>query len=38
MIFMDVNYLEIEDFIDIKIDLEKVIKVNIFVRVIDEFM
>lgn len=38
MISMDVNHPEIEDFIDIKTDLEKVTKANISVRVTDEFM
>ncbi len=38
MISMDVNHPEIEEFIDIKTDLEKVTKANISVRVTDEFM
>ena len=35
---MDVNHPEIEDFIDIKTDLNRVTKANISVRVDDEFM
>ncbi len=38
MISMDVNHPDIEDFIDIKTDLEKVTKANISVRINDEFM
>ena len=38
MISMDVNHPEIEDFIDIKTDLNRVTKANISVRVDDEFM
>ena len=38
MISMDVNHPDIEDFIDIKTDLEKVTKANISVKINDEFM
>ncbi|MDR0879838.1 MAG: adenosylcobalamin-dependent ribonucleoside-diphosphate reductase [Clostridioides sp.] len=38
MISMDVRHPEIEEFIDVKTDLEKVTKANISVRVTDEFM
>lgn len=38
MISMDVNHPDIEDFIDIKTDLEKVTKANVSVRINDDFM
>lgn len=38
MISMDVNHPDIEEFIDVKTDLEKVTKANISVRINDEFM
>ncbi|MGL4913653.1 MAG: adenosylcobalamin-dependent ribonucleoside-diphosphate reductase [Romboutsia sp.] len=38
MISMDINHPDVEDFIDIKTDLEKVTKANISVRINDEFM
>nr|WP_312983133.1 adenosylcobalamin-dependent ribonucleoside-diphosphate reductase [Clostridioides sp.] len=38
MISMDVNHPEIEEFIDVKTDLEKVTKANISVKITDEFM
>ena len=38
MISMDVNHPDIEEFIDLKTDLEKVTKANISVRINDEFM
>ena len=38
MISMDVNHPEVEDFINIKTDLNKVTKANISIRVDDEFM
>ena len=38
MISMDVNHPDIEDFIDIKTDLERVTKANISVRINDSFM
>ena len=38
MISMDVNHPDIEDFIDIKTDLDSVTKANISVRINDEFM
>ena len=38
MISMDVNHPDIEDFIDVKTDLEKVTKANISVRINDKFM
>ena len=38
MISMDVNHPDIEEFIDIKTDLERVTKANISVRINDEFM
>jgi len=38
MISMDVNHPDIEDFIDIKKDLDRVTKANISVRVDNEFM
>ncbi|MCR8744783.1 adenosylcobalamin-dependent ribonucleoside-diphosphate reductase [Romboutsia lituseburensis] len=38
MISMDVNHPDIEDFIDIKTDLDKVTKANISVRINDRFM
>ena len=38
MISMDVNHPDIEGFIDVKTDLEKVTKANISVRINDEFM
>jgi ribonucleoside-diphosphate reductase alpha chain len=38
MISMDVNHPDIEEFIDIKTDLEKVTKANLSVRINDEFM
>ncbi len=38
MISMDVNHPDIEEFIDIKTNLEKITKANISVRINDEFM
>jgi ribonucleoside-diphosphate reductase alpha chain len=38
MISMDVTHPDIEDFIDIKTDLNKITKANISVRINDEFM
>ena len=38
MISMDVNHPDIEEFIDLKTDLEKVTKANISVKINDEFM
>ena len=38
MISMDVKHPDIEEFIDVKTDLEKVTKANISVRINDEFM
>lgn len=38
MISMDVNHPDIEEFIDIKTDLERVTKANISVRINDKFM
>lgn len=38
MISMDINHPDIEEFIDIKTDLNRVTKANISVRVTDEFM
>lgn len=38
MISMDVNHPDIEEFIDIKTDLDRVTKANISVRINDEFM
>lgn len=38
MISMDVNHPDIEEFIDIKTDLDRVTKANISVRITDEFM
>ena len=38
MISMDINHPDVEEFIDVKTDLEKVTKANISVRVNDEFM
>lgn len=38
MISMDVNHPDIEEFIDIKTDLERVTKANISVRITDDFM
>lgn len=38
MISMDVNHPDIEEFIDMKTDLEKVTKANISVRINDKFM
>lgn len=38
MISMDVNHPDIEEFIDIKTDLDKVTKANISVRINDNFM
>ena len=38
MISMDVNHPDIEEFIDVKTDLEKVTKANISVRINDKFM
>ena len=38
MISMDVSHPDIEEFIDVKTDLEKVTKANISVRINDEFM
>lgn len=38
MISMDVNHPDIEDFIDIKTDLNKITKANISVRINDKFM
>ena len=38
MISMDVNHPDIEEFIDIKTDLNKITKANISVRINDEFM
>ena len=38
MISMDINHPEIEEFIDIKTDLNSVTKANISIRVDDEFM
>ena len=38
MISMDVNHPDIEEFIDVKTDLEKITKANISVKINDEFM
>lgn len=38
MISMDINHPDIEDFIDIKTDLDRITKANISVRINDEFM
>ena len=38
MISMDVNHPDIEEFIDIKTDLDRVTKANISIRINDEFM
>ena len=38
MISMDINHPDIEEFIDIKTDLERVTKANISVRITNEFM
>ncbi|WP_122638833.1 adenosylcobalamin-dependent ribonucleoside-diphosphate reductase [Romboutsia sp. Marseille-P6047] len=38
MISMDINHPDIESFIDVKTDLEKVTKANISVRINDKFM
>lgn len=38
MISMDINHPDIEEFIDIKTDLEKVTKANISIRINDDFM
>lgn len=38
MISMDISHPDIEEFIDIKTDLDKVTKANISVRISDEFM
>ena len=38
MLNMDVSHPDIEDFIDIKNDLDKVTKANISVNIIDNFM
>ena len=38
MISMDVNHPDIEEFIDVKTDLERVTKANISVKITDEFM
>ncbi|MGL5329211.1 MAG: adenosylcobalamin-dependent ribonucleoside-diphosphate reductase [Peptostreptococcaceae bacterium] len=38
MISMDINHPDIEEFIDVKTDLERVTKANISVRINDEFM
>ena len=38
MISMDINHPDIEEFIDVKTDLQKVTKANISVRISDEFM
>ena len=38
MISMDVNHPDIEEFIDIKTDLDRVTKANISVRITDDFM
>lgn len=38
MISMDINHPDIEEFIDVKTDLEKVTKANISVKISDEFM
>lgn len=38
MISMDISHPDIEEFIDVKTDLEKVTKANISVRISDEFM
>lgn len=38
MISMDISHPDIEEFIDIKTDLEKVTKANISVKITDEFM
>jgi ribonucleoside-diphosphate reductase alpha chain len=38
MISMDVSHPDIEEFIDVKTDLEKVTKANISIRINDEFM
>ncbi|RDY27550.1 adenosylcobalamin-dependent ribonucleoside-diphosphate reductase [Romboutsia weinsteinii] len=38
MISMDINHPDIEDFIDIKTDLDRVTKANISVRINDKFM
>lgn len=38
MISMDVNHPDIEEFIDIKTDLDRVTKANISIRITDDFM
>lgn len=38
MISMDISHPDIEEFIDVKTDLEKVTKANISVKITDEFM
>ena len=38
MISMDISHPDIEEFIDVKTDLNKVTKANISVRISDEFM
>ena len=38
MLSMDINHPDIEEFVDIKTDLNRVTKANISVRVNDEFM
>ncbi|MCM4101100.1 hypothetical protein ND433_12640 [Clostridioides difficile] len=38
MISLDINHPDIEEFIDIKTDLNKITKANISVRITDEFM
>ena len=38
MISMDISHPDIEEFIDVKTDLEKVTKANISVKLNDEFM
>lgn len=38
MISMDINHPDIEEFIDVKTDLEKVTKANISIRINDDFM
>ena len=38
MISMDISHPDIEEFIDVKTDLQRVTKANISVKVTDEFM
>ena len=38
MLSMDINHPDIEEFIDVKTDLNKVTKANISVRITDDFM